>query len=120
MTETALRSVIRDAIDDLKGIDIYELDIRELSSIADYMVIATGTSNRHVKALSRSVVDKAKENDFRPLSTEGEDVADWVLVDFGDVIVHLMLPETREFYDLERLWTMTPESRRGDSHPEDS
>ena len=123
MTETDLTQIVREAIEDLKGIDVYEIDIREMSSIADYMMIATGTSNTHVKALSRSVVDKAKENSIRPLSTEGNEAADWVLVDFGDLIVHLMLPETREFYDLERLWSMSPQSyeetRREDSQSED-
>jgi ribosome-associated protein len=113
--ETLLNETIKLALDDLKGIDVLEMDVRELTSIADQMFIATGTSSRHVKALSRSVIDLAKEKGFRPLSTEGEEASDWVLVDFGDVIVHVMLPETREFYDLERLWTLTPDSRRQDS-----
>ena len=115
MPKTSLNDIIKLALEDLKGIDILTMDVREMTSIADQMVLATGTSNRHVKALSRSVIDQAKEQGFRPLSTEGEDTSDWVLVDFGDIIVHIMLPETREFYDLERLWTLTPDSRQQDS-----
>ena len=115
MPKTSLNDIIKLALEDLKGIDVLTMDVREMTSIADQMVLATGTSNRHVKALSRSVIDQAKEQGFRPLSTEGEDTSDWVLVDFGDIIVHIMLPETREFYDLERLWTLTPDSRQQDS-----
>ena len=115
MPKTSLNDIIKLALEDLKGIDVLTMDVREMTSIADQMVLATGTSNRHVKALSRSVIDQAKEQGFRPLSTEGEDTSDWVLVDFGDTIVHIMLPETREFYDLERLWTLTPDSRQQDS-----
>lgn len=115
MPSESLSTIIQSAIEDLKGIDIRAIDVREMTSIADEMIIATGTSNRHVKALSRNLIDQAKEHGFRPLSSEGEDVADWILVDFGDTLVHLMLPETREFYDLERLWSVTPESRQQDS-----
>lgn len=115
MSNMSLSETIRSAIEDLKGIDIVSIDVREMTSIADEMIIATGTSNRHVKALCRNLIDQAKEQGFRPLSSEGEDVADWILVDFGDMLVHLMLPDTREFYDLERLWSLTPESRQQDS-----
>ena len=78
--------------------------MREITSVADNMVIASGTSNRHVKALADSVADAAKSAGFPPIGTEGENTGEWILVDLGDVIVHLMLPATREFYDLERLW----------------
>lgn len=115
MSETNLSQLLKSALEDLKGIDILSIDVREMTSIADEMILATGTSNRHVKALSRNLIDSAKENGIRPLSSEGEDTADWILVDFGDVLVHIMLPETREFYDLERLWSLTPESRQQDS-----
>lgn len=115
MSKKGLNEVVRFALEDLKGIDILSMDVREVTSIADEMIIATGTSSRHVKALCRNLIAEAKEQGFRPLSSEGEDSADWVLVDFGDLIVHIMLPETREFYDLERLWSLTPDSRQQDS-----
>lgn len=115
MPNMSLNDVVKSALEDMKGIEILSIDVSEITSIADEMVIATGTSSRHVKALCRSLVEKAKEEGFRPLSTEGEDTSDWILVDFGDTIVHLMLPETREFYDLESLWTLTPDSRQQDS-----
>lgn len=115
MSEQILNEVVVSALEDLKGIDVLSIDVRELTSIVDEMIIATGTSTRQVKALSRNVVEAAKKAGFRPLSTEGEEGADWILIDFGDISVHVMLPETREFYDLERLWTITPDSRRSDS-----
>ena len=71
-------------------------------------MVATGTSNRHVKALSDNVADEAKQRGVRPLGVEGQDSSEWVLVDFGDVVVHVMLPATRDFYDLERLWSTPP------------
>lgn len=114
MSNTSLSETIQSAIEDLKGVDITSIDVREMTSIADQMIIATGTSNQHVKALSRNLIEQAKEQGYRPLSSEGEDAADWILVDFGDILVHLMLSDTREFYDLERLWSLTPESRRQD------
>ena len=100
-----------DALEELKAQNITELDVRDVTSMADYMVIASGTSNRHVKALADNVVEAAKKAEHPPIGTEGEDTGEWILVDLGDVIVHLMLPATREFYDLERLW------RNPDHHP---
>ena len=98
------------ALDDLKGVSIVDLDVRELTDVMDYLVIASGTSNRHVKSLAENVLMRAKEAGHRPLGVEGQDGAEWVLVDFGDVVVHVMLPATRDFYDLERLWSAPPES----------
>ncbi len=92
------------ALDDLKAQDILALDVRGLTSIADYMVIASGTSDRHVKSLASSVADTLKKAGCRPLGMEGETEGEWVLIDFGDVIVHVMLPQAREFYKLESLW----------------
>lgn len=113
MTKPTLNQIVIDALEDIKGIDIIELDVRELTSIVDTMVIATGTSSRQVKALADNVEKKAKEAGFRPLSSEGRDSADWILIDFGDMAVHLMLPETRELYDLERLWSKIPRREPG-------
>lgn len=101
-----LRSVVLDALDNLKAKDVQEIDVRGKSSVADLLVIASGTSSRHVKSLADEVVRKAKQAGQPPIGVEGQREAEWVLVDLGDVIVHVMLPRTREFYGLERLWTV--------------
>ena len=108
MSNEKLKSTIITALEDLKANDIAVLSVAESSTVTDWMVIASGTSNRHVKALANNVEVEAKQNGFKPLGAEGNDTAEWVLVDFGDVIVHVMLPSTREFYDLESLWTLKP------------
>lgn len=113
MTKPTLNRIVIHALEDIKAIDILELDVRELTSVVDTMIIATGTSSRQVKALADNVEKKAKEAGFRPLSSEGRDSADWVLIDFGDLAVHLMLPESRELYDLERLWSKIPRRESG-------
>ena len=93
------------ALGDLKAVNTVTVDVRELTDVMDYLVITSGTSNRHVKSLASNVSVEAKKAGARPLGVEGEDAGEWVLVDFGDVVVHVMLPATRDFYDLERLWT---------------
>ena len=103
-----LKDIALEALDDLKAKDIVSLDVRRLTGVTDYMVIASGSSNRHVKALADNVELELKKRDIRPLGVEGQQNAEWVLVDFGDVVVHVMLPQTREFYDLERLWSLDP------------
>tara|TARA_Y100000589_G_scaffold141300_1_gene134865 strand:+ start:598 stop:954 length:357 start_codon:yes stop_codon:yes gene_type:complete len=102
--DTPLLQLVIDALEEVKAQNITQLDVREITSVADNMVIASGTSNRHVKALADNVVEAAKKAGHDPLGSEGQDTGEWILVDLGDVIVHLMLPATREFYDLERLW----------------
>jgi ribosome-associated protein len=114
MTEPPLNDIIMNALEDLKGRDIVTLDVRELSDVMDILIIVSGTSNRHVKSLVDNVVDAAKQAGFRPLSIEGKEGGEWVLVDFGDTVVHAMLPATREFYDLERLWQLEPAGRTVD------
>lgn len=104
MLSEELKQLAVDALEDLKGKEIKCLDVREMTDITDYMVIASGTSNRHVKSMVESVVVKCKEKGVPPLGVEGEDAAGWVLIDLVDVLVHVMLPKVREFYDLERLW----------------
>ena len=104
MNSEHLQSLVLDKLADLKAQAVLALDVRKLTSIADAMIIATGTSNRHVKALADNVVEGAKEAGVPPIGVEGEKSGEWVLVDLGDVIVHIMQPETREFYQLEKLW----------------
>ena len=104
-TETLLKTV-RDATEELKAKDVVEIDVRGKSCVTDYMVIASGTSTRHVKSIADEVMKFAKRLDVQPLGVEGEREAEWVLVDLGDVVVHVMLPRVREFYALERLWTV--------------
>ena len=104
----ALKDLVVDALDDIKGIEIVTLDVEEQTDITDFMVVVTGTTRRQVKALSNSVVVKAKAAGNIVNGVEGDDNAEWVLVDLGDVICHVMLPKAREFYELERLWSISP------------
>lgn len=97
-------NLVLDALDRLKAKQVTTLDVTSLTQVTDWMVIASGTSSRHLKALAEQVVEQAKASGERPLSVEGEQGGEWVLVDLGDVLVHLMLPHIREYYDLERLW----------------
>jgi len=101
-----LRKIVIGALDDLKAKDVTEIDVREKSGVTDLLVIASGTSSRHVKSIADEVVKKAKHAGNPPIGVEGQREGEWVLVDLGDVIVHVMLPRTREFYGLERLWTV--------------
>ncbi|MDR5874574.1 ribosome silencing factor [Halomonas sp. CUBES01] len=103
-----LKSVALDALEELKARDIAQLDVAGLTDVADIMLIASGTSTRHVAALAQNVVERAKAAGLAPRGVEGGDNADWVLVDLSDVIVHIMLPEARALYDLERLWADLP------------
>ena len=115
--ETLLKTVLA-AVEELKAKDVVQIDVRGKSSVCDFMVIASGTSTRHVKSIADEVVRFAKKLDVMPLGVEGEREADWVLVDLGDVVVHAMLPRVREFYALERLWTVgdqPPESDAGNA-----
>ena len=105
MKSDQLKDKIIAALEDVKGRQIVALDVRELTDMTDYMVIASGTSNRQVKALAENVIDEMRKEDPRPIGSEGEAGADWILVDYADVVVHIMLPEARDFYDLESLWS---------------
>lgn len=107
-----LRALIKEALEDLKANDVVELDVRGKTSVADYIVVASGTSSRHVKAVANNVVVEAKQAGVQPLGVEGEVEAEWVLVDLGDIIVHVMQPQVRAFYDLEGLWRVTIEDRQ--------
>ena len=106
MRSNQLKDLVVAALEEIKAKDIVALDVHNLTSITDYMVVASGTSSRQVKALADNVVEKAKAAGCRPLNVEGERDAEWILVDLADVVVHVMLPSTREFYQLEKLWGM--------------
>ena len=107
----ALRAVVIGALDDMKALEVKVLDVRGLTDVADIMVIASGTSDRHVRSVAKNVVEKTKAAGFRPHGVEGQQDSDWVLIDLHEMIVHVMLPRTREFYGLEKLWDMTETKR---------
>ena len=100
----ALKKLVIDALEDLKVKDLKVVDVRGKSSITDVMIIGCGTSSRHLKSLAGNVVTKAKQAGYPPIGVEGEEGGEWVLVDLGDVVVHVMMPEIRDFYNLEKLW----------------
>ena len=106
MNSEALTDLVVDALDDIKAQDIVRLDVRDMTTVTDYMIVASGTSNRHVKALVENVAEKAKEAGCRPIGIEGEEGGEWVLLDLQDALVHVMLPKVREFYNLEKLWSL--------------
>jgi ribosome-associated protein len=106
-----LKNVIVAALEDMKAHDIKTLDVRGLTDVADFMIIASGTSDRHVRSVAERVVEKTKAAGFRPHGVEGRQDSDWVLIDLSDIIVHVMLPRSREFYGLEKLWDLTVAKR---------
>jgi ribosome-associated protein len=119
MTKT-LKDIVISALEDIKAMDITLIDVRDLTGIMDTMIVASGNSNRQVKALANAVVMDAKAAGYSLLGIEGENSAEWILVDFGEIIIHIMLPATREFYDLERLWSVRPSDPLPDSQENSS
>ncbi|MEM7452128.1 MAG: ribosome silencing factor [Pseudomonadota bacterium] len=111
----ALAETVVAALEDAKAQDIRLIDVRHLTSMTDYMVVASGTSDRHVKSVASSVVSMLKAAGRRPLGVEGENDGEWVLVDLQDALVHVMLPRIRDFYNLEKLWDLPPEDAVGGS-----
>jgi ribosome silencing factor RsfS/YbeB/iojap len=107
----SLQEVIVAALEDMKALEIKVLDVRGLTDIADTMVIASGTSDRHVRSVAQRVVERTKQAGYRPHGVEGQQDSDWVLIDLSETIVHVMLPRVREFYGLEKLWDMTATKR---------
>ena len=99
-----LRDVVLGALAELKAVDIRALDVRGITDITDTMVVASGTSDRHVKSIAERVVQRCKEAGFRPFGLEGERDGEWVLLDLHDIVLHVMLPRVRDFYALEKLW----------------
>lgn len=111
MQTNELKRIAVKALEDLKGVDIVEYDVREMTSVTDTMLIVSGTSARHVKSLADAVAMASKKRGVPPIGIEGEGEGEWVLVDLGDVVVHVMQPRIREFYALEKLWNVTEENR---------
>lgn len=105
MQTEQLLDLVQDALDDLKAKDIVVLDVRGKSSVTDYMVIASGTSKRHAASCADHVIERVKKSGLLPMGVEGAEASEWILADLGEVVVHVMVPEAREFYDLERLWS---------------
>jgi ribosome-associated protein len=110
-TRPAIVDLVVAALEDMKAQNVTVLDVRGLTDVTDVVVIASGTSDRHVKSLAGNVYEKAKAGGFRPIGMEGEQEGEWVLVDLQDAIVHVMLPRVREFYGLEKLWDVREGSR---------
>ncbi len=108
MNSEELSDLVVDALDEIKGLNITKLDVRNMTTVTDWMIVASGTSSRHVQALIDNVAEKAKAAGHRPTGVEGEDGGEWVLLDLQDALVHVMLPKVREFYNLEKLWSITP------------
>ena len=103
-----LKSIVLNALEDIKANDISVLDVRDRTSVTDFMIIACGTSTRHVKSIADNLITEVKAQGVRPYGSEGGEASDWILVDLGDIVVHIMMPSAREFYDLERFWREAP------------
>ncbi len=108
MNSEALSELVVEALEAIKAVDIVKLDVRGMTTVTDWMIVASGTSSRHVKALIDNVSDVAKAAGHRPVGIEGEGGGEWVLLDLQDALVHVMLPKVREFYNLEKLWSIAP------------
>jgi ribosome-associated protein len=110
MNVQTLTELVINALEDVKGRDISTQDVKDLTDMTDVMVFASGTSKQHVKSLAANVVSECKKQGFQPLAVEGDDVGEWVIVDCGDLLVHVLLPEMRDFYSLEQFWSVNRSS----------
>ncbi|MBX9676738.1 MAG: ribosome silencing factor [Methylotenera sp.] len=108
----AMKQAVIDALEDIKGFDIAVMDVRKLTNMTSYMIVASATSSRQAKAMGDNVREKLKEKGYEIRGTEGEKDGEWVLVDLNDIVVHIMIPATRAYYNLEQLWG-DAEARRG-------
>ncbi|MBK8187206.1 MAG: ribosome silencing factor [Cellvibrio sp.] len=107
-----LNKSIINALENLKGKEIVTLDVSQLSDVMDTLIIASGTSSRHARSLAENLVEETKKAGFRAIGIEGLETGDWVLVDYGDTVVHVMQDEARNYYELEKLWSMKPAGRQ--------
>ncbi len=105
LTPKKMQAAVVSALSDAKGQDIAVLDVRKLTDVADYLVIASGTSTRHVSSMADRLIDDLRARGRKPIGVEGKSLGEWVLIDFGDVVAHIMRPQTRDFYNLEKLWS---------------
>jgi ribosome-associated protein len=112
-----LRQLVISCLEDLKAIDVQVIDVRGVSPLTEMLVIASGNSTRHVKGMAEKIIQRSKAVGCQPLGVEGEREGEWILVDLNDVIVHLMLPQTRAFYNLEKLWEVSAGRRSGKTVP---
>ena len=117
LTSDQLRDLVLDALEDFKATDIQQIDVSGQNPLTDVFVIASGSSTRHIKSMAENLIMKVKAAGCPPLGVEGQRQAEWGLVDLNDVIVHLMLPQTRAFYNLEKLWDASREHRSTAGHP---
>lgn len=111
MTEAQVKAMVLSSLEDLKAQDIVVMDVKQKTTVTDWIIVASGTSSRHVKSIANSVNVDAKKAGLKPYGIEGDDTGEWVLVDLGDVVVHVMQKEVRKFYDLESLWQMDTSHR---------
>jgi ribosome-associated protein len=105
METDVLKDKVLELLDDIKAVDVQVFDVKEMTTVTDYMIVAGGTSNRHVRSIASHVMDELRDEGLRPYGSEGEEHGEWVLLDYGDVVLHVMQPATREFYQLEKLWS---------------
>ena len=117
LSASEMSQVVIDALEDVKAVDVRVLDVESMSNFTDHMIIASGTSTRQVKALANSVVVEAKKAGMDVLGQEGENPGEWILIDLGDVVVHIMVPQVRDFYNLEKLWSVEGRPSEEDSEP---
>lgn len=104
----ALLSIVINALEDMKSHDMIVLNVHDITSVMDHMIIVTGTSSQHIRSIISHVQSMAKQNNVPILGLEGDDTAEWMLLDLGDIVVHAMLPEIRQYYELEKLWSVEP------------
>ena len=113
-----LKKIIIGALEDIKAVDVVAIAVSSLTDVMDTMIIASGNSHRQVKALANNVLSDAKNAGFSPIGIEGENSGEWILIDFGDIVTNIMLPSSRKFYDLDRLWLLRPENKKEISEEE--
>lgn len=111
MKPTPLSLHIIEAIESIKANNLVEIEVSQLTDVTDKLIIASGTSSRHVKSIANHLIAEMKKQHIQPVGVEGQDSGEWILVDFGDIVVHIMLPEAREFYAIEQLWALPKQEK---------